>query len=167
MTSLAPSEVLHQSLFSDMLSNDHGPWHRGTKLIGKETDSGESSYFQDASFPKVTISSYTEAGRVESSITVPNQQAYIGMQPVIPSCLADTPCATLGTWCLLDILNSTLRSSHTLNTPSLSSVLEECITKNYDFGTAYERLHRILHGNNNWGNIQDTLCRWEEEDQKM
>ncbi|PBK90068.1 hypothetical protein ARMGADRAFT_1112206 [Armillaria gallica] len=116
---------IHQSLFGDMPSDDCGPWRRRIKSIGKETDeSGESSsYFQDASFPKVTISSYTEAGRVESSVTVPNQQAY--------------------------------------------TILEECITKNYDFDTAYGCLHRILHGNNNWGNIQDTLCRWEEEDQKM
>ncbi|PBK79123.1 hypothetical protein ARMGADRAFT_1041027, partial [Armillaria gallica] len=124
MTTLAPSEVLYQSLFGDMLSGDCGPWRRRIKSVGKQTDSRESiSYFRHASFPEVTISSYTEAGRVESSVTVPNQRGY--------------------------------------------TVLEECITKNYDFGTAYGCLCWILHSNNNWGNIQDTLCRWEEEDQKM
>ncbi|SJL10786.1 uncharacterized protein ARMOST_14180 [Armillaria ostoyae] len=45
--------------------------------------------------------------------------------PVIPSSLADTPCATLGTQGVLNKLNVTLRTSYTLDTPSLCPILED------------------------------------------
>ncbi|KAK0458114.1 uncharacterized protein EV420DRAFT_1480264 [Desarmillaria tabescens] len=38
---------------------------------------------------------------------------------------------------ILDRLNTTLGTSYTLDTPSLSSLLEEYTTNNYDFGMAY------------------------------
>ncbi|KAK0449088.1 uncharacterized protein EV420DRAFT_1767136 [Desarmillaria tabescens] len=115
---------------------------------------------------EVTISAFTETGQVESSIKVPLQRSYTGLEPVIPSSLADTPCTTLGMQVLLDLLNATFRTSRTLDTPSLASLLEDCITNNYDFGTAYGRLRPV------WKtykprNIRDELCRHEEEDQEQ
>ncbi|KAK0191547.1 hypothetical protein F5146DRAFT_605174 [Armillaria mellea] len=87
--------------------------------------------------PEVTISATIETGQAESTIKVPKQRNYIGQMPVIPSAFADIPCATLGIQGVLDRLNITLGTSHTLDTPSVFSVLEDCIVKNYNFGTAY------------------------------
>ncbi|KAK0436346.1 uncharacterized protein EV420DRAFT_1652553 [Desarmillaria tabescens] len=95
------------------------------------------------SLREVTLSAFAETGQPESSIIVPKQRAYTGSAPVISSRLADTPCAILGIQGLLDQLNTTLGTSHTLDTPSLSSLLEDCITNDYDFGTAYGRLRPI------------------------
>ncbi|KAK0245455.1 hypothetical protein EDD85DRAFT_1016563 [Armillaria nabsnona] len=91
-------------------------------------------------FPEITISSQTEIGRAEESVKVPNQRAYTGRKPIISSSLADTPCSSLGIQGLLDKLNTTLATSYTLDTPSISSVLEDCILQEYDFGTAYGHL---------------------------
>ncbi|PBK89688.1 hypothetical protein ARMGADRAFT_330561 [Armillaria gallica] len=49
------------------------------------------------------------------------QRSYSGRSPVIPSSLADTPCATLGIQGVLDRLNATLGTSHTLHTAPSSS----------------------------------------------
>ncbi|KAK0245384.1 hypothetical protein EDD85DRAFT_730997, partial [Armillaria nabsnona] len=62
---------------------------------------------------------------------------YIGRKPVISSSLADTPCSSLGIQGLLYLLNTILGTSYTLDAPSLSFVLKDCIAHNYDFGTAY------------------------------
>ncbi|KAK0232858.1 hypothetical protein IW262DRAFT_1500159 [Armillaria fumosa] len=97
---------------------------------------------ESGQFPEVTISSQTEIGQTEKSISVPKQRAYTGREPVIPSSLADTPCSNLGVQGLLNLLNTTLRTSYTLNTPYLSSVLKDCIAHDYDFGTAYGRLRK-------------------------
>ncbi|PBK60529.1 hypothetical protein ARMSODRAFT_922074 [Armillaria solidipes] len=115
--------------------------------------------------PKVTLSAFTETGQVESSIKVPKQQSYTGQSPVISSSLADTPCTTLGIEGVLDRLNATLGTSHMLDTPSLSSLLNSCIEKNNDFGTAYAYLRPVwnTHGNSD---IQNELCRHEEEDKE-
>ncbi|KAK0458742.1 uncharacterized protein EV420DRAFT_1333889 [Desarmillaria tabescens] len=85
--------------------------------------------------------------------------------PVISSRLADTPCATLGVQGLLDQLNITLGTSHTL-TRSLSSLLKECIANNYDFGMAYGRLRRIWY-TRSWSTIRYILREWEKKDRKM
>lgn len=87
---------------------------------------------EDIVYPEVTISAFSETGEAESSIKVPHQRSYTGRKPVIPSSLADTPCATLGIQGVLDQLNTTLGTSHTLDTPSVSSLLEDCIEKKYD-----------------------------------
>ncbi|KAK0465668.1 hypothetical protein IW261DRAFT_1301850, partial [Armillaria novae-zelandiae] len=92
------------------------------------------------------------------------QRAYTGSKPIISSSLADTPCSSLGIQGLLDLLNSTLGTSYMLKTPSLSSVLKECIAKNYDFGTAYGRLRRTWC-NQCWSTIQMEL--WEHEARVM
>ncbi|KAK0435886.1 hypothetical protein EV421DRAFT_2086987 [Armillaria borealis] len=115
--------------------------------------------------PKITLSASTETGQAESSIEVPNQRSYTGRAPVISSSLADTPCTTLGIEGLLGRLNATLGTSYTLDTPSLSSLLDECIVKNDDFGTAYARL-RPVWNTHVYGNIQDELRRREKEDKE-
>ncbi len=66
---------------------------------------------------------------------------------------------------MLDRLNATLGTSHTLDTPSVLSVLEDCIVKNYDFGTAYGRLRGVWNRNNDC-TIEDELRTREEEDKE-
>ncbi|SJL17292.1 uncharacterized protein ARMOST_20839 [Armillaria ostoyae] len=114
--------------------------------------------------PKVTLSTFTETGQVESSIKVPKQRSYTGRSPIISSSLADTPCATLSIEGVLDQLNVTLGTSHTL-TPSLSSLLNECIEKSNDFGTAYACLRPVWNTHSN-SSIQNELHRCEEEDKE-
>ncbi|KAK0244125.1 hypothetical protein EDD85DRAFT_187059 [Armillaria nabsnona] len=123
-------------------------------------------YDRYLSFPEVTLSAFTELSLAESSIIVPKQRAYIGRKPVISSRLANTLCATLGIRGVLDQLNTTLRTSYTLDTPSLSSLLEDCITNGYDFGMAYGRLRQIWH-TDDWSSIRAQLCGWEEEDREV
>ncbi|KAK0453072.1 hypothetical protein EV421DRAFT_1701261 [Armillaria borealis] len=123
------------------------------------------THFQYITLPKVTISATIETGQAESTIKVPKQRNYTGRRPVIPSSLADTPCATLGVQGVLDRLNATLGTSHTLDTPSVLSVLEDCIVKNYDFGTAYGRLRNVWNKKNDC-TIEDELRRREEEDKE-
>ncbi|KAK0493537.1 hypothetical protein EDD18DRAFT_1078127 [Armillaria luteobubalina] len=140
-------------------------------------------YFQD----EFTLSAFTETGRAELSIEVPKQRSYKGSSPVISRSLADTPCATLGAQGVLDRLNATLGTSHTLPTApssststaspvplsatsvqdqlSLLSILEEYIQKNYDFGTAYALL-RPIWKKVNPSSILDKLRRREEADKK-
>ncbi|KAK0214652.1 hypothetical protein EDD85DRAFT_502601 [Armillaria nabsnona] len=117
-------------------------------------------------YPEVTISAFTETGQDESSIIVPLQRAYTGRKPVISSRLADTPCATFGVQGLLNLLNTTLGTTYSLDNPFLSSFLEACITSRYDFGLIYGLLRRIWY-TNDWSTIQDELCRQEEEDREM
>ncbi|KAK0232860.1 hypothetical protein IW262DRAFT_28884 [Armillaria fumosa] len=112
---------------------------------------------------EVTISSQTEIGQTEESIDVPKQRAYTGEEPVISSSLADIPCCCLGIQGVLDLLNSTLGTSYTLDTGSFSSVLEDFIAKNYDFGTAYGHLRRTW----DYGDIQKELSEREAEDIKL
>ncbi|KAG7441898.1 uncharacterized protein BT62DRAFT_936516 [Guyanagaster necrorhizus] len=111
------------------------------------------------------LASYTEAGRDEWSIKVPLQRAYIGAKPAISSSLADTPCTTLGVQGILDELNATLGTSYTLDIPTLSSVLEDCVKSDYDFGTAYSRL-RAVWGIKRRNTIQDEIRTREARDQE-
>ncbi|SJL08811.1 uncharacterized protein ARMOST_12181 [Armillaria ostoyae] len=99
--------------------------------------------------PEVTISAFAEIGQAELSIQVPLQRSYTGRKPAIPSSLADTPCAAFGVQGVLDRLNAILGTSQTLDTPSLSALIEEFISNEYDFGTAYGRLHPRWPGHTN------------------
>ncbi|PBK90093.1 hypothetical protein ARMGADRAFT_1082978 [Armillaria gallica] len=121
---------------------------------------------EDISVHEVTISAFADMGQSDSSIIVPLQWLYTGRKPVISSCLADTPCAVFNVLGLLDILNGILRTAYSLDTPSLPSLLQDCINKNYNFGTVYSFLCHIWY-TNNWSNIQDELHKWEKEDQEM
>ncbi|KAK0500737.1 hypothetical protein EDD18DRAFT_778097 [Armillaria luteobubalina] len=122
----------------------------------------ESEDEEESKYPEVTISAFTETGREESSIVVPKQRAYTGLYPVIPSRLADTPCATLGVNGLMDELNTVL-GTHKLRNPFLSSILEECIANGYNFGRTYSCLRRIWH-TANWSTVRDKFWRQQEED---
>ncbi|KAK0245485.1 hypothetical protein EDD85DRAFT_19747 [Armillaria nabsnona] len=113
--------------------------------------------------PVVTISSQTEIGQAEESVKVPNQRAYTGREPVISSSLADTPCSSLGIQGLLDLLNTTLGTSYTLDTTSLFFALKDCIAQNYDFGTAYGHL-RSAWCDSGVTDIQMELQKREAED---
>ncbi|KAK0456823.1 hypothetical protein EV421DRAFT_1896021 [Armillaria borealis] len=113
--------------------------------------------------PEVTISSQTEIGQSEESVKVPKQRAYTGRKPVISSSLADTLCSSLGIQGLLDLLNTTLGTSYTLDTPSLYFVLKDCITQNCDFGTAYGRLRSAWYEQHR-SIIQMELWEREAED---
>ncbi|KAK0470905.1 hypothetical protein IW261DRAFT_1612376 [Armillaria novae-zelandiae] len=115
--------------------------------------------------PLVTISALSETGQTESSIKVPKQRTYTDRRPVIPSSDASISCASLGTTKLLDRLNTTLGTSYILDTPSLSPHLESCILNDYDFGTAYARLHPRWYGD--LMTIQDELCTLEAQDREM
>ncbi|PBL00167.1 hypothetical protein ARMGADRAFT_982120 [Armillaria gallica] len=129
-------------------------------------DTGVIRHTKYRSLPEVTISALTETGQDESSIIVPLQRVYTGRIPVISSHLADTLCATLGVQCLLDQLNTTLGTSYSLSdNPSLSFLLEECITNRYDFGMAYGRLRGIWYSSD-WSTIRDVLCRREDVDRE-
>ncbi|KAK0500924.1 hypothetical protein EDD18DRAFT_1348355 [Armillaria luteobubalina] len=119
-----------------------------------------------AEYPEVTISTFTETGREESSIAVPLQRAYTDRKPVIPSSLADTPCSTFDIQSLLDQLNITLGTSYSLDNPYLASLLVECMTDDDDFGMAYGCLRQIWY-TDDWSTVHDVLCRWCDKDQKI
>ncbi|PBK77594.1 hypothetical protein ARMSODRAFT_949540 [Armillaria solidipes] len=110
------------------------------KLLECVNRKSDSNSDRTGQFPKVTISSWTEIWQTKKSVKVPKQRAYTGREPVISSSLANIPCSSLGIQWLLDVLNTTLGTSYTLDTPSVSSVLKDCIAQKYDFGTAYGRL---------------------------
>ncbi|PBK66004.1 hypothetical protein ARMSODRAFT_960448 [Armillaria solidipes] len=146
-------------------------------------------YFQAEEEDEVTISAFTETGQAESSIEVPMQRSYTGGSPVIPSSLADTPCATLGIQGFLDRLNTTLGTSQLFHTApssstaspapssaasvqdqdqdqlSLLSILEDFIERGYDFGTAYALLRPVWDPEDP-SNIQDELRRHEGKDRE-
>ncbi|KAK0434070.1 hypothetical protein EV421DRAFT_1354855 [Armillaria borealis] len=117
-------------------------------------------------YATVTISALTETGREKSSIRVPKQRTFKGQKPIIPSSLANTLCVDLGPEGLLAELNSILVTTCTLDDPSLSSLLEECISNNYDFGTAYGLLRPTWY-TKNWIAIQDKLNTYETQDNVM
>ncbi len=119
-----------------------------------------------AKFPEVTISAHTETDHTEEEIAVPLQRSYTGTKPVIPAILANRPCTIFGLQGLLERLNTTLGTSHTLDTPGLSSLLEDCIAKNYDFGTAYGFLRTVWY-TRNWSSIPDRIRECEEKDREM
>ncbi|KAG7439526.1 uncharacterized protein BT62DRAFT_1013822 [Guyanagaster necrorhizus] len=97
------------------------------------------------------IAAFTETGQAESSIKVPEQRAYSGRKPIIPSPLADIPCTTLGVQGLLNQLNTTLGTSHTLANAFIFSLLEDYISKLLDtvskftFVAAINIQHLIVH----------------------
>ncbi|PBL01366.1 hypothetical protein ARMGADRAFT_1007375 [Armillaria gallica] len=121
--------MLPQSLEEDLQADRTSDSGETSDTDNRDTDSSDTD---TPLLPKVTISSQTETGQTEESVKVPLQRAYTGRKPVISSSLANTPCSSLGIQGLLDLLNTTLGTSRTLDTPSLSS--------NYDFGTAYGHL---------------------------
>ncbi|KAK0478860.1 hypothetical protein IW261DRAFT_1481286 [Armillaria novae-zelandiae] len=88
--------------------------------------------------PEVTLSALAETGLDGSTLPVLNQRTYTGRK-VIPSTLADTPCADLDVHGVLEKLN-TIRGTSYILSPTVSSVLESYIRRNWDFGTVYAHL---------------------------
>ncbi|KAK0498057.1 hypothetical protein EDD18DRAFT_1351897 [Armillaria luteobubalina] len=113
---------------------------------------------------EVWISALKETGIEELSIKVPLQRAYHGRKPVISSSLADTSCSKLGVHGLLHELNTTLGTSYTQNIPSLSYLLSNCITQNYDFGTVYAQFCPFWH---DLTAIEDSLYTGKKKDKDM
>ncbi len=114
----------------------------------------------------MTISAHTETGHAEEEIAVPLQRTYTGTKPVIPAILANSPCTIFGLRGLLERLNTVLGTSHTLDNSTLSSLLEGCIAKNYDFGTAYGFLRPAWY-TEDWSSILDRIHECEEIDREM
>ncbi len=111
----------------------------------------------------MTISAHTETGHAEEEIAVPLQQTYTGTKPVIPAILANAPCTIFGLRGLSEQLNTTLGTSLTFDTLALSSLLEDCIAKNYDFGTTYGFLRSAWY-TEDWTSIPDKICECKEKD---
>ncbi|KAK0472995.1 hypothetical protein IW261DRAFT_1596624 [Armillaria novae-zelandiae] len=66
---------------------------------------------------------------------------------------------------LLEKLNTILGTSYTLEIPSLSSLLDAYILKDYDFGTVFSRLRPFCY--NDFTDIQDQLQSCEVWDRQM
>ncbi|KAK0430969.1 hypothetical protein EV421DRAFT_2041518 [Armillaria borealis] len=108
-------------------------------------DWNEQADLKYKSLPEVTLSGLTETGKENLRILVLKQQSYTGRKPIIPSSLANTPCANLGVAGLLEKLNTILGTSYNLESPSISALLENYITNKYDLGTAYGHLRRFWY----------------------
>ncbi|KAK0439958.1 uncharacterized protein EV420DRAFT_1769361 [Desarmillaria tabescens] len=123
----------------------------------------ELTCFNYEKLPKVTLSALTETGKAGSTIPVPMQRSYTGTMPVIPSALADIPCADLGMSGVLKELNATLGTSYTLDNPILPSILESFIRQDYDFGTLYANLRPYWY---DLTSVESIHKSWNQ-DQKM
>ncbi|KAK0197998.1 hypothetical protein F5146DRAFT_1130945 [Armillaria mellea] len=118
-----------------------------------------------SNLPDATIFAPIENGMSIEDIKVPKQRAYTDRKPVIRSSLADIPSANLGVDGLMKMLNSKLGTEHDL-TPSLSSLLEVYISKEYDFGTIYGYLRPVWFGCD-LNVIEATMRVFEETDRKL
>ncbi len=94
--------------------------------------------------PEVTLSSLTETGQAELIIPVLKQRSYTGAF-VIPSALANTPCADVSVIGFMENINVALGTSYTTDEvyPALNSILDFYKGQNCDFGTAYAHFRRI------------------------
>ncbi|KAK0430075.1 hypothetical protein EV421DRAFT_2025391 [Armillaria borealis] len=131
----------------------------------KPLDRNKQADIKYKSLPKDTLSGFTETGRENIRIPVLKQQSYTGRKPVIPSSLADTPCVNLGAAELLEMLNTVLGMSYNLENTSLSTLLEDYITKDYDFGTVYGHLRPFWY--DSLSDIENKLRTREAKDLEM
>ncbi|SJL03050.1 uncharacterized protein ARMOST_06395 [Armillaria ostoyae] len=132
-------------------------------LHAETTRKTSLQYYSNLS--NVTIIAPIEDGLSIEDIKVPNQRAYTGPKPVIPSSVADASSASLGVDELLKKLNSTLGTKYDL-TSSLSSLLKSYISKEYDFGTVYGYLRPIWF-DCDMNDIQDSLRTSEATDLRI
>ena len=91
------------------------------------------SKLRDGSPPRI-VTIYSE-GELATDLEVLEQMKYTGTAPVIPSSLAALSCTSMGLQELLQQLNDVLRTTYTLDTPSLSDLLQIYINRGFDFGT--------------------------------
>ncbi|PBK58646.1 hypothetical protein ARMSODRAFT_923461 [Armillaria solidipes] len=129
----------------------------------KPLDWNKQADIKYRSLPEVTLSGFAESGG--ENIPVLKQQSYTGRKPVIPSSLADTPCVNLGAARLLEKLNTVLGTSYNTENPSLSTLLEHYIAKDYDFGTAYGYLRPFWY--DDLTDIENKLHTCEATDLEM
>ncbi|KAK0457555.1 uncharacterized protein EV420DRAFT_1480621 [Desarmillaria tabescens] len=134
----------------------------GKRLTGVWDDfndyySDEEDQKYESTLPEVTLSAYDETGRAES-IPVLKQRAYTGR--VLPSAVADTPCADLGVDGMLEKLNA---PSRTPDSP-LYKACEDFVTENCDFGTAYAHLGHLCRIIDN-GDVSDAMKAREDDDE--
>ncbi|KAF5384423.1 hypothetical protein D9615_003214 [Tricholomella constricta] len=102
------------------------------------------SQFQERSDPQISSSAHPftiypdNASTSTGSSEVTLQGSFSG-RLCIPSSLADQPCRSLDLDSLLYQLNDIMGTTYPLTEP-IAIHLQECITRNDDFGTAYARL---------------------------
>ncbi|KAK0447569.1 hypothetical protein EV421DRAFT_2017211 [Armillaria borealis] len=134
--------------------------------IHEDDSTSEDSMESEYNLPEITISSLTETGQAESTIPVLKQRSYTGAF-VIPSALANTPCADLGVIGFVENLNAALGASYTADKvhPILNTILDFYEGQNCDFGTAYAHFHTFNYCN--WTIELSRLRKEEKGDQKM
>ncbi|SJL18512.1 uncharacterized protein ARMOST_22104 [Armillaria ostoyae] len=148
-------------------SDEHLPASSEDYIHEDDSTSEDSMESEYEDLPEVTLSSLTETGQAESTIPVLKQRSYTGAF-VIPSALANTPCADLGVIGFVENLNAALGASYTADEvhPVLNSIIHLYEGKNCDFGMAYAHFHSI-----HWDGIDgielNELRMDEEEDRKM
>ncbi|KAK0479140.1 hypothetical protein IW261DRAFT_1608074 [Armillaria novae-zelandiae] len=96
------------------------------------------------------LTAFTEIGRAELTIPVLKQRSYTGNGAVIPSALANIPCAHLGIAGVYEILNAVVGPPYSLGSEVVRSeetapraILERYIAQNDDFGTVYSHLRHF------------------------
>lgn len=87
------------------------------------------------------LSSYEDGELRAPVVEVPMQRSYTGHQ-AIPETMASIPCAYFGLPALLEALNSISGTSKPLSDHGLVFLLQQCIERKYDFGTAYSYLRQ-------------------------
>ncbi|KAJ3555750.1 hypothetical protein NM688_g2401 [Phlebia brevispora] len=103
-----------------------------------------------------------EQQREGAELEISLQIKHTTTNPVIPSSLASTPCASLGVDGLLKELNKIMRTSYPRDLPGLLPHLEQCIEHDYDFGTAYGRLRQQWY--EDFTTLQEILESRERQD---
>ncbi|RPB29251.1 hypothetical protein L211DRAFT_833103 [Terfezia boudieri ATCC MYA-4762] len=93
-----------------------------------------------------------------------------GAASVLSPEAASIPCASLGHAGLLSGLNRILHTSYTLGTLGASTLLEDCISSRYDFGTAYAHL-RPFWARLHWlagdlVSLRNMFAEYEKNDQE-
>ncbi|KAK0479149.1 hypothetical protein IW261DRAFT_1399519 [Armillaria novae-zelandiae] len=131
-------------------------------------------YPEPPNLPDITITALAETGRTELTIPVLKQRSYTGSGAVIPSALANVPCADLGVDGVLEELNAALGTHYSLGSEdlrlwrktTLRSILEPYVARNDDFGTVYSHLRRFWYSGD-VAQIEHALRVEEEEDREM
>ncbi len=145
---MSVSRVFMRLRSSGLREGDTSVCHSETQVNNLVTE-----FFLDCKFhnsPYIKLSAHTETGHAESTtIPVLTQRYFIGKW-VIPSSLANTPCANLGLDGVLEKLSTMLGTSYTLD--SIKLVLHSFVAQGLDFGAAYAYLrpywddvHAIKH----------------------
>ncbi|KAJ3530429.1 hypothetical protein NM688_g7707 [Phlebia brevispora] len=88
--------------------------------------------------------------RENANLDIPLQVKHATTGPAISFSLASESCERLGVGELLSNFNELLGTSFSVETPGLRQVLEQCIERRYDFGTAFGRLRTFWVDYTRW-----------------